>query len=90
MGALARLGDIGVTSVAVIHQPRYAVFSEFNLLFLLGKGGQMVYQGPPKDSKEYFTGLGFEEPQAHDNLADYVCDGKGSRVRVCVCVCVCL
>jgi ABC-type multidrug transport system ATPase subunit len=73
MGALAKLGEIGITTASVIHQPRYDVFCGFSLLFLLGKGGKMVYQGPPKASKDYFEMIGFEM-QSTDNLADFVCD----------------
>jgi ABC-type multidrug transport system ATPase subunit len=73
MSALAKLGDVGVSTASVIHQPRYDVFCGFDLLFLLGKGGKMVYQGPPKASKEYFENLGFEM-RPTDNLGDFVCD----------------
>ena len=80
MGALARLGDIGISSVSVIHQPRHAVFVQFDTLFLLGKGGQMVYQGAPEASLEYFSNLGFEM-KPNDNLADFVCDGNRVQER---------
>jgi ABC-type multidrug transport system ATPase subunit len=73
MGALAKLGDIGVTTASVIHQPRSDVFCGFSLLFLLGKGGKMVYQGPPAASQHYFAGLGFEM-LITDSLPDFICD----------------
>ncbi len=68
MGALAKLGHIGITTASVIHQPRYDVFCGFSLLFLLGKGGKMVYQGPPAASKRYFEMIGFDM-QPTENVA---------------------
>lgn len=35
----------GITIVAVIHQPRFEIFSSFDDVLLLGKGGRTVFIG---------------------------------------------
>ena len=41
--ALKELAKLGMTVVAVIHQPRYSVFSLFDRLLLLGKGNGLLW-----------------------------------------------
>lgn len=71
--SLKRMTQLGVTSVMVVHQPRYSLFSLFDDVLLLGKGGRTVYFGPPSSAKVYFQRLGFEMPPA-ENPADWFMD----------------
>lgn len=65
--------EAGMTVVAVIHQPRYDIFTMFHDVLLLGKGGRTVYLGPTKDAVAYFEALGFEVPN-RCNPADFLID----------------
>ena len=65
--------EAGMTVVAVIHQPRYDIFTMFHDVLLLGKGGRTVYLGPTKDAVAYFEELGFEVPN-RCNPADFLID----------------
>ncbi len=70
----------GVSIIAVIHQPRYSVFSLFDDLLLLGKGGRTIYFGPTRDAFGYFTALGFECPDK-ENPADWFIDISTGNVQ---------
>lgn len=58
---------------AVIHQPRYEIFTMFHDVLLLGKGGRTVYLGPTEEAEAYFASLGFVCPP-HVNPADFFLD----------------
>merc|ERR1719507_2468350 len=58
--SLKKMCQLGMTSIMVIHQPRYSLFTLFDDVLLLGKGGQTVYLGPALGAKGYFESLGFE------------------------------
>lgn len=70
----------GVTIAAVIHQPSIATFLEFDDLLLLGKGGQVIYQGPVKAAKDYFSSIGFEMGELM-NPADFFLDVANGAVK---------
>ena len=70
----------GVTIAAVIHQPSIATFLEFDDLLLLGKGGQVIYQGPVKDARAYFSSIGFEMDGLM-NPADFFLDVANGAVK---------
>lgn len=72
--ALKELAKLGMTVVAVIHQPRYSVFSLFDQLLLLGKGGETVYCGPTLYVGDYFGAVGFSCKEKNVNLADFIID----------------
>mmetsp|Transcript_27573 Transcript_27573/g.27259 ORF Transcript_27573/g.27259 Transcript_27573/m.27259 type:complete len:544 (-) Transcript_27573:52-1683(-) len=59
----------GKTVIATIHQPSSNVFKKFSKLILLCEG-YTVYQGPPTDSRKYFSNLGYKCPR-HVNPADF-------------------
>jgi ABC-type multidrug transport system ATPase subunit len=71
--SLRKLADIGLTIIAVIHQPRYEIFTlyvnkfmcvlivRFDKVLLLGKG-RTVYFGPTSDVEQYFENVGFQCP----------------------------
>eukprot|EP00929_Paragymnodinium_shiwhaense_P018646 TRINITY_DN12970_c0_g1_i1.p1 TRINITY_DN12970_c0_g1~~TRINITY_DN12970_c0_g1_i1.p1 ORF type:complete len:812 (-),score=135.84 TRINITY_DN12970_c0_g1_i1:457-2892(-) len=71
--SLKKMGQLGMTSIMVIHQPRYSLFTLFDDVLLLGKGGQTVYIGPSQGCKKYFEGLGFDMPR-DENPADWFMD----------------
>ena len=73
ISALKDLAKLGTTVVAVIHQPRYSIFTLFDQLLLLGKGGATVYNGPTIYAEEYFESIGFPCPET-ENVADFILD----------------
>jgi ABC-type multidrug transport system ATPase subunit len=63
----------GVTVAAVVHQPRWAVFSAFDDLVLLRSGGYTEYVGPTLQMASHFEKQGFPFP-ARENPADFMMD----------------
>ena len=57
----------------VIHQPRYEIFSSFDDILLLGKGGHRIYFGAVAGLKRFFADMGFFIPP-HCNPADFYMD----------------
>jgi len=55
---LRAIADLGITVVAVVHQPRAEIFRSFDDLLLLAPGGRTVYAGPQAEVLPYFQGLG--------------------------------
>jgi len=47
---------------------------------LLGAGGRMVYQGPPEEVIEYFTGKGYAMIPKGENTADWMVDISTGRL----------
>ena len=80
---LRQISKIGVTVVAVIHQPRWEIFAKFDDLLMIAPGGLTAYLGESKAAKSYFERLGFEfDPES--NQADILMDilaGKGSNPK---------
>lgn len=70
---ISRLGSAGITVVSVIHQPRYAVFSAFTQLLLLGQGGKTVYCGEVAAMRPYLESVGYRYPEG-ENTADWMID----------------
>jgi ABC-type multidrug transport system ATPase subunit len=80
MRLLRAISRLGVTAIAIIHQPREQIFYGFDQLLLLAQG-RSVYSGPTEDVQTYFEGLGFAFPQ-RANPADTVIDiitGDGAQ-----------
>eukprot|EP00475_Leptophrys_vorax_P017191 TRINITY_DN2380_c0_g2_i2.p1 TRINITY_DN2380_c0_g2~~TRINITY_DN2380_c0_g2_i2.p1 ORF type:complete len:1054 (+),score=272.70 TRINITY_DN2380_c0_g2_i2:35-3196(+) len=73
LSSLKDLSRLGVTVIAVIHQPRYTLFRLFDEVLLLGVGGKTVFQGKTANAMKYFSDNGFECP-AHENPADFFLD----------------
>lgn len=65
--------DRGITVVAVIHQPSFALLALFDWIVLLSKGGRMAYAGPVKSRKSYFEDLGFVF-NSNENAVDVCLD----------------
>mmetsp|Transcript_94370 Transcript_94370/g.197152 ORF Transcript_94370/g.197152 Transcript_94370/m.197152 type:complete len:821 (-) Transcript_94370:251-2713(-) len=77
--SLQKLCQLGMTSIMVIHQPRYSLFTLFDQVLLLGKGGETVFLGNSSDAKVYFESLGFSMP-ANENPADWFMDVLSGEV----------
>lgn len=82
VGALKRVAkSLGLTVVAVIHQPRYEIFIKFDDTLLLGKGGRTCYLGPSDKALPYFESLGHKCPELtspSDHFMDVIAaDTKG-------------
>ncbi|KAI8838034.1 P-loop containing nucleoside triphosphate hydrolase protein [Chytriomyces cf. hyalinus JEL632] len=76
---LHSVASLGLTIVAVIHQPRIEIFRKFDDVLMIAPGGRVAYLGPTTLAKQYFETLGFEfEPMANasDTLMDILA-GKG-------------
>eukprot|EP00930_Biecheleria_cincta_P025142 TRINITY_DN17937_c0_g1_i1.p1 TRINITY_DN17937_c0_g1~~TRINITY_DN17937_c0_g1_i1.p1 ORF type:complete len:695 (+),score=124.75 TRINITY_DN17937_c0_g1_i1:64-2148(+) len=71
--SLKKMCQLGMTSIMVIHQPRYSLFTLFDDVLLLGKGGHTVYLGPSGAAKVYFEELGFKMAP-DENPADWLMD----------------
>ncbi|GAB1744531.1 hypothetical protein NU219Hw_g1936t1 [Hortaea werneckii] len=84
MRLLKEISRLGVTIVAIVHQPREQIFYAFDQLLLLAQGGRMVYSGPTGGIEEYFEGMGFQFPQ-RANPADTLMDiitGDGAQYAI--------
>eukprot|EP00929_Paragymnodinium_shiwhaense_P005187 TRINITY_DN10682_c0_g1_i1.p1 TRINITY_DN10682_c0_g1~~TRINITY_DN10682_c0_g1_i1.p1 ORF type:complete len:809 (+),score=178.21 TRINITY_DN10682_c0_g1_i1:240-2429(+) len=71
--SLKKMCQLGMTSIMVIHQPRYSLFTLFDDVLLLGKGGRVCYLGNSQGAKSYFEGLGFQMA-LNENPADWFMD----------------
>ncbi|SMY20001.1 unnamed protein product [Zymoseptoria tritici ST99CH_1A5] len=84
MRLLRAISRLGVTTIAIIHQPREQIFYGFDQLLLLAQG-HAVYSGASHDCQTYFEKLGFSFPE-RGNPADVLIDiatGDGSRYLTC-------
>lgn len=69
---LHSLTEAGRVVIAVLHQPRSAIFELFDKLLLISEG-RMMYFGPAVGACDYFRSIGFSCP-GHYNPADYFLD----------------
>ena len=60
MDMLDKISDIGVTVIAVIHQPRVEIFTKFHDVLMIAPGGRTAYLGPSAGARGYFENLGYE------------------------------
>ncbi|TKX26041.1 SNQ2-like protein 1 [Elsinoe australis] len=72
MRLLKTISGLGVTTVAIIHQPREEIYNAFDSLLLLAEGKQL-YSGPTNMCEGYFTNQGFHFPP-RSNPADTIMD----------------
>lgn len=70
---LRQIADKGRIVASVIHQPRYEVFSLFDDVLLLGKGGVVIYFGPVQGIAGFFASMHLV-PEAFTNPADFYLD----------------
>lgn len=83
MRLLQALSRLGVTVIAIVHQPREQIFAAFDHVLVLARG-QSVYSGPIENIQGYFESLGFAFPES-GNPADVLIDismGDGARYAV--------
>ena len=83
MRLLRAISRLGVTTIAIIHQPREKIFHGFDHLLLLAEG-RSVFSGSTDDVQPYFENLGFAWPQ-RSNPADTLIDiitGDGAQYTV--------
>ena len=78
---LRSISRLGITVVAVMHQPRVEIFSKFDDVLMLAPGGKTAYFGAVKLVKPYFSGLGFRFP-VFLNPADVLMDILFGRGRL--------
>jgi ABC-type multidrug transport system ATPase subunit len=80
MRLLKAVSKLGVTVIAIVHQPREKIFYEFDQLLLLASG-RSVYSGATEGVHSYFESMGFNFPQ-RANPADTLMDiitGDGAQ-----------
>lgn len=70
---LCNLAADGTTIVSTIHQPSNEIFSQFDSLVLLAKGGHVIYDGPVNTATRYFASAGYT-CAAETNEADFCLD----------------
>jgi ABC-type multidrug transport system ATPase subunit len=63
----------GITIVCVVHQPRHEVFSSFDSLLLLARGGRIVYEGAPASACGVYESAGLVLPPMC-SLSDFLLD----------------
>jgi ABC-type multidrug transport system ATPase subunit len=73
LGALKRMAGLGMNIITVIHQPRFSIFSLFDDVMLLCKGGKLAYLGPSRLALPYMESVGFALPP-NENPADFAMD----------------
>ncbi|ORY42612.1 hypothetical protein BCR33DRAFT_851654 [Rhizoclosmatium globosum] len=81
---LSSMANLGITIVAVIHQPRIEIFDKFHDVIMIAPGGRVAYMGPVHKVRPYFEALGFHFEDSA-NVSDVAMDilaGKGVN-RVC-------
>lgn len=77
---LKQLAGLGVTVVAVIHQPRPEIYEQFDDVLMLAPGGITAYLGPQKMSQAYFEDMGFAFPGT-SNPADVLMDILSGKAK---------
>jgi len=70
---LKKLTKMNVNVVTVIHQPRYDIFDQFDDIFLLKKGGTLIYNGPKSEVADFFEIQGYS-PEQFQNPCDFYLD----------------
>jgi ABC-type multidrug transport system ATPase subunit len=70
---LRRIAHLGITILAVIHQPRVEIFKKFDDVLMIAPGGRTAYLGPTDGARAYFEKLGFIFPDG-SNEADVLMD----------------
>ncbi|ORX92222.1 hypothetical protein K493DRAFT_316721 [Basidiobolus meristosporus CBS 931.73] len=81
---LRTLADEGQSIVCTIHQPSALLFSFFDSMLLLARGGKTIYFGPIGDDASillnYFSKNGAEKCPDDANPAEYILDVIGAGV----------
>lgn len=79
--ALRRIANTGTSVICTVHQPSTEVFSKFDKLLLLKRGGKQVYFGDIGVNgsviRDYFESRGGQKLQKDTNPADWMLDVVG-------------
>lgn len=69
ISTLRRLADNGRTIVVTIHQPDYQEYEKFDSVVILGRGGKLLFFGPPSpDSYSFFGATPGKPREMFDHL----------------------
>jgi len=71
---LSVVAALGITVVAVIHQPRVEIFESVSDLLVLEPGGRVAFQGPQAAAEPYFTEVCGMRVRPGRNPADVMLD----------------
>ncbi|HJL19437.1 MAG TPA: FHA domain-containing protein [Sandaracinaceae bacterium LLY-WYZ-13_1] len=63
ISTLRRLADNGRTIVVTIHQPDYQEYEKFDSVCILGRGGKLLFFGPPSPDSYDFFGAAHGKPR---------------------------
>jgi len=63
VATLRRLADDGRTIVLTIHQPDYQEYEKFDSVAILGRGGKLLFYGPPSPDSYTFFGAAPGKPR---------------------------
>lgn len=81
VAAMRSVRDSGTGVICTIHQPSQEIFSSFDRLLLLQRGGKTVYYGDLSELPQYFESRG-QQPAAEDaNVADWMLDCVADESR---------
>ncbi len=69
VATLRRLADDGRTIVITIHQPDYQEYEKFDSVAILGRGGKLLFYGPPSPDSYTFFGA---QPHKPREMFDHV------------------
>jgi ATP-binding cassette, subfamily G (WHITE), member 2, SNQ2 len=72
VAAMRSVCDSGTGIICTIHQPSQEVFSGFDRLLLLKRGGKTVYYGELARLPSYFSSRGCRHVGAEENVADWM------------------
>ncbi|KAI8612755.1 hypothetical protein BC830DRAFT_1220204 [Chytriomyces sp. MP71] len=75
---LHSISRLGLTVVAVIHQPRVEIFETFDDVLMVAPGGLTAYFGPIAGAQAYFESIGFSF-RSNANVADTLMDILSGR-----------
>jgi len=75
ISTLRRLADNGRTIVVTIHQPDYQEYEKFDSVCILGRGGKLLFFGPPSpDSYDFFGAAPGKPREMFDHLEQLPAD----------------
>ncbi|UJR79354.1 FHA domain-containing protein [Sandaracinus amylolyticus] len=82
VATLRRLADGGRTIVLTIHQPDYQEYEKFDTVAILGRGGKMLFYGPPSpDSYEFFGAAPSKPREMFDHVEQMPADEWRGRFQ---------
>ncbi len=82
VATLRRLADGGRTVVLTIHQPDYQEYEKFDSVAIMGRGGKLLFYGPPSpDSYEFFGAAPQKPREMFDHVEQMPADEWRSRFQ---------